>query len=54
MGGTFKTLQRGVFGNIWETHKTLPVNLKYKAPKPNTTKNIRRIWTTWETVEGDI
>ena len=52
MGGTFKTLQRGVFGNIWETHKTLPVNLKYKAPKPNTTNNISRIWTICEPTDG--
>ncbi|ALI95114.1 hypothetical protein AP053_gp184 [Ostreococcus mediterraneus virus 1] len=42
----------GKFGEVPKDHKTLPVNLKYTAPKPNTSNIIRRSWTTWEPVEG--
>jgi hypothetical protein len=46
--------------NFQNFHKTLPVNLKYKAPRPSTTNKMRRmrvIWDPWEgfsLVAGDI
>jgi hypothetical protein len=39
-------------GNFQNFQKTLPVNLKYAAPKANTSNNTTRIITIWELWEG--
>ncbi|ABY27785.1 hypothetical protein OtV5_244c [Ostreococcus tauri virus OtV5] len=50
--GKFEEVPKDTLKFFRKDHKTLPVNLKYRAPRPSTSNIIRRIWTTWEPAEG--